>query len=80
MKAYFQKYQQGLLIHLATSSNGSAVFDKANMLNLSPYNEAVFLDADSIVLKCLVLDLQKPPNSVLIFLFVSGPKPADMNS
>ena len=50
MKAYFHKHQQELLIHLETLSDGSTLFDKANILNLSPYDETVFLDADSIVL------------------------------
>lgn len=48
--ASFQKHHPELPIHLETLTAGSTLLDKANMLNLSPFDETVFLDADTIVL------------------------------
>ena len=48
--ASFQNYHPDLPIHVETLSEGSTLLDKANMFNLSPFDETVFLDADTIVL------------------------------
>ena len=48
--ASFQKHHPDLPIHLETLPDGSTLLDKAAMFNLSPFDETVFLDADTIVL------------------------------
>jgi hypothetical protein len=48
--ASFQNHHPDLPIHLETLADGSTLLDKADMFNLSPFDETVFLDADTIVL------------------------------
>jgi hypothetical protein len=48
--ASFQYHHPDLPIHLETLADGSTLLDKANMYNLSPFDETVFLDADTVIL------------------------------
>ena len=47
--ASFQRHHPDLPIHIETLADKATLLDKANMFNLSPFDETVFLDSDTIV-------------------------------
>ena len=46
----FQSHHPNLPFHIETLHGEATLLDKANMFNFSPFDETVFLDADTIVL------------------------------
>ena len=48
--ASLQHFHPELPVHVEKLPDGSGLLDKASMMDLSPFRETVFLDADTVVM------------------------------